>query len=189
MCQVQVVTTLVKGEIMESWTDFVTQEEWTTWDKIARGHSVSRQKNSSLGPEEYASRAIEKLLLEETRPVNVEAWIRLVINRQYIDRRLKMERPGRKLLYGLTDEELEQEVILQFSGVGLSTAHAQRYEVERVMSVLGQDEYELIMLHIQGYDNHEISEAIGYKNNKIAATRIAQIKKKIVAAAGTNPLA
>lgn len=174
---------------MAKWTDSVTDSEWTKWDKIARKHSILRRRNPSLGPEEYASRAIEKLLGEDSRPVNIEAWIRLVINRLYIDRDRRINLPGRELVYGATDEDLEYEVLHQFAGVGLSTAHLQREEVERVMSVLGQDEYELIMLHVEGFDNHEIAAEVGYKTNKVAAMRIAQIKKKIVAAIGENPLA
>ncbi len=178
---------------MEKWTDSVPEAQWDEWMKIARKHSVLRQRDSSLGPEEHASSAIEKLLSVDSRPVNVEAWIKLVINRIYIDRNRRIERrkkPGGLgvPLYGATDEELEREVLLRFSGVGLSTAHVQRDEVERVMSLLGTDEYELIMLHVQGYDNHEIAAEIGYKTNKVAAMRIAQIKKKIVAAIGENPL-
>lgn len=173
---------------MTKWTDSVTEAEWAEWHKIGLKHSVLRQKDSSLGPEEYASRAIEKLLGEDSRPVNVEAWIRLVINREYIDRNRRIERRGGTPLYGATDEDLEKEVLFRFSGVSPSTAHLQREEVERVMSVLGKDEYELIMLHVLGFDNHEIAAMVGYKTNKVAAMRIAQIKKKIVAAIGENPL-
>ncbi len=173
---------------MTKWTDSVTEAEWAEWNKIARRAAISRQRYPSLGPEDYASNAIEKLLREDSRPVNVEAWIRLVINRLYIDRNRRIARRGGAPLYGATDEDLEKEVLLRISGVGHGTAHLQREEVERVMSVLGQDEYELIMLHVQGYDNHEIAAIVGYKTNKIAATRIAQIKKKIIAAIGENPL-
>ena len=171
-----------------NWVDDVTKEEWQIWMKIARGASAKRQRNSSLGPEDYAASAIEKLVLRKTRPVNVEAWLRLVINRSYIDRNRRIERRSARQLHGVSEEELEQEVLRQFSGIGLGTAHLQRGEVERVMAILGHEEYALIIMHVQGYDNHEIAHAVGYKTNKIAATRIAQVKKKIIAAIGENPL-
>lgn len=173
---------------MEKWTDSVSNEEWAEWTAVARRHSVLRLRNSSLGPEEYAARAIEKLLKENSRPPNIEAWLRLVINRQSIDRHRKIETVGRDVLYDGLDEELEARVFRQGTRLGLSNGHVQREEVERVMSVLGQDEYAVIMRHIQGHDNHEIADEFGYKSNRVAATRIAQIKKKIVATIGTNPL-
>lgn len=173
---------------MAKWTDLITNLQWKEWTSIAMRASAGRNTNTSLGSEEYAAQAMEKLIQEDVQPVNVEAWLRLVVNRLYIDRFRKVEKRGGASLRGASDAELEREVIHQFAGVGLSTAHLQREEVARVMSVLNGPEYDLIMMHLLGFDNHEIASELGYKTNKVVATRIKQIKNKIVECVGSNPL-
>jgi len=45
---------------------------------------------TSLGYEDYAASAVEKLLMQEQAPANIEAWIRLVITNMMYDRNKKM---------------------------------------------------------------------------------------------------
>jgi FixJ family two-component response regulator len=54
-----------------------------------------------------------------------------------------------------------------------------RDQVEEVLNVLNQREKEILILSVAGYDNHEIAMHLGYKTNKIVATRLAQIAKKV----------
>jgi hypothetical protein len=42
--------------------------------------------HSTLGHEDFAAQAIEKLLMLETLPDNLEGWLKAVITNLYIDR-------------------------------------------------------------------------------------------------------
>jgi DNA-binding CsgD family transcriptional regulator len=54
-----------------------------------------------------------------------------------------------------------------------------RDQVEQVLSVLNDKEKEILILSAAGYDNHEIAMYLDYRTNKIVATRLAQIAKKV----------
>jgi macrodomain Ter protein organizer (MatP/YcbG family) len=59
-------------------TDEELQRWWGFAQKVAKSKKFDRDY-LSLGPDHYASEAIEKLLSQEHRPDNVEAWLRTVI--------------------------------------------------------------------------------------------------------------
>jgi FixJ family two-component response regulator len=60
-----------------------------------------------------------------------------------------------------------------------------RDQVEEVLNVLNQKEKEILILSVAGYDNHEIAMHLNYGSNKIVATRLAQISKKVQKALDT----
>jgi DNA-directed RNA polymerase specialized sigma24 family protein len=161
-----------------SWQDEVTPKEWDEWQKLAQKLSKSKKQATSLGPEDYASQAIEKLLQQEARPNNVEGWIALTIKRQYIDRFKKIEARGGGSNRNLSDEQWEMEMI-SHAVRSPSLLIQRRDQVEEVLNVLNQREKEILILSAAGYDNHEIAMHLGYKTNKIVATRLAQIAKKV----------
>lgn len=161
-----------------SWQDEVTPQEWDEWQNLARLLSKSKKQVTSLGPEDYASQAIEKLLQQEARPNNVEGWIALTIKRQYIDRFKKIEARGGGSNRNLSDEQWEMEMI-SHAVRSPSLLIQRRDQVEEVLNVLNQREKEILILSAAGYDNHEIAMHLGYKTNKIVATRLAQIAKKV----------
>jgi DNA-directed RNA polymerase specialized sigma24 family protein len=161
-----------------SWQDEVTPQEWDEWQKLAQKLSKSKKQATSLGPEDYASQAIEKLLQQEARPNNVEGWIALTIKRQYIDRFKKIEARGGGSNRNLSDEQWEMEMI-SHAVRSPSLLIQRRDQVEEVLNVLNQREKEILILSAAGYDNHEIAMHLGYKTNKIVATRLAQIAKKV----------
>ena len=161
-----------------SWQDEVTPQEWDEWQKLAQKLSKSKKQTTSLGPEDYASQAIEKLLQQEARPNNVEGWLALTIKRQYIDRFKKIEARGGGSNRNLSDEQWEMEMI-SHAVRSPSLLIQRRDQVEEVLSVLNQREKEILILAAAGYDNHEIAMHLGYKTNKIVATRLAQIAKKV----------
>ncbi len=171
-----------------AWTYSVTDAEWEEWRVIAIKAAMSKLNNTSLGATEYADWAIEKLLKVEKRPVNVEAWLRLVIKHMWIDRYRKLKKFKRLAFDELSDADFEQNAFSKFSGLSLSSEAAQRSEVERVLSILDSKEYQLIMMSHLGFSKDEIAEELGYKTDKVVATRIIQVRKKIVAAIGENPL-
>jgi macrodomain Ter protein organizer (MatP/YcbG family) len=61
---------------------------------------------SSLGYEDYAASAVERLLMQEKPPPNIEAWIRLVVTNIMYDRskKIKARKPS---LRGLEPEVLD----------------------------------------------------------------------------------
>lgn len=161
-----------------TWQDEVTVQEWQEWQELAQKLSKSKKQVTSLGPEDYASQAIEKLLQQETRPNNVEGWIALTIKRQYIDRFKKIQARGGGSNRDLTDEQWEIEMV-SHAVRSPSLMIQRRDQVEQVLSVLNDKEKEILILSAAGYDNHEIAMYLDYRTNKIVATRLAQIAKKV----------
>ena len=61
---------------MARWQDEVTLTEWDEWREIALvAGRRRRQPSASKSAEDFASIAIERLLLQESRPPNVPAWL------------------------------------------------------------------------------------------------------------------
>ncbi len=169
------------------WQDEVSEEQWDSWLKYARSLSKSKKVNTSLGPEDYAAQAIEKLLEQESKPSNVEAWLAITIKRQYIDRFRKIQARGGASMRELSDEDWEQEMI----------AHAVRSpslrirvneSVGEILDKLNLREKEILILSAAGYDNHDIAMHLGYRNNKIVATRLGQIEQKVKTALNMKDL-
>lgn len=160
-----------------SWVDDVTKEEWQSWLKIAGKAASKQQIVSSLGSEDYAAQAIERLLGQESRPENVEAWIRTVLRHIYIDRSRKIVRQKRGHIEDITEEKIEREM-MSFV-MGPSTRAMQLDEVQRLLNTLSSKEQQLLVLSAGGMDNHEIAVELGYANNKIVATRIKQVAAKL----------
>jgi DNA-directed RNA polymerase specialized sigma24 family protein len=164
-----------------TWQSEVTPAEWDEWQKLARKLSKSKKQATSLGAEDYAAQAIEKLLQQENRPANIEGWLALTINRQYIDRFKKIQARGGASNRDLTDEQWEIEMVSH--AVRSPSLMIQRQDqVEEVLSVLNQKEKEILILSAAGYDNHEIAMYLNYRTNKIVATRLGQIAEKVTKA-------
>ncbi len=159
------------------WTDSVTEAEWTEWTKIARRASNKRGVNSSLGAEDYAAAAIEKLIKQQVRPDNVEAWLRTVLRNMYIDRARKIVRHKFGNVEDINNEEVEREMIV--FAMGPSMRVFQLDTVRRLLNTLSSKEQKLLILSAAGMDNHEIAIELGYATNKIVATRIGQITTKL----------
>ena len=161
-----------------TWQDEVSPTQWAEWQEIARKASKSKKINVSLGAEDYAATAIEKLFEQKERPANVEAWLRKTINNQYIDRFRKIQARGGSSNRELTDEEWEIEMVTHAVGSPSGLVKI-RESVEEVLSVLSAKEKEILILSTAGYDNHEIAMHLGYRTNKIVATRLGQITQKV----------
>ena len=164
-----------------TWQDEVTPQEWDEWQSLAQRLSKSKKQVTSFGPEDYASQAIEKLLQQETRPNNVEGWLALTIKRQYIDRFKKIQARGGGSNRDLSDEQWEYEM-LSHAVRSPSLLVQPREQVSEILDLLTEKEKEILILSAAGYDNHEIAMYLNYRTNKIVATRLAQIAKKVQAA-------
>jgi DNA-directed RNA polymerase specialized sigma24 family protein len=169
------------------WQDDVTEGQWDSWLKFARSLSKAKKVNTSLGPEDYAAQAIEKLLEQEKKPANVEAWLALTIKRQYIDRFRKIQTRGGASMRELSDEAWEREMLSHAAGSPSVLVRA-RESVGEILDTLNLREKEILILSAAGYDNHDIAMHLGYKNNKIVATRLGQIEQKVKTALNLSDL-
>lgn len=161
-----------------SWQDEVSPEQWREWMLLARKISNAKKIITSLGTEDYAAQAIEKMIELPARPNNIEGWLSLTINRQYIDRFRKIQARGGASNRDLSDEQWEEEMVIY--AVGSPSALVQRKEsVSEVLALLSPKEREILIMAAAGYDNHEIAMHLGYRTNKIVATRIKQIEEKV----------
>jgi DNA-directed RNA polymerase specialized sigma24 family protein len=161
-----------------SWTDDVSPEQWQEWIALAKKLSGAKKQATSLGYEDYAAQAIEKLIEQPTRPTNIEGWLALTIKRQYIDRFRKIQARGGASNRELSDEEWEEEMVV--FAVGSPSALVQRQEsVKEVLALLTDKEREILIMAAAGYDNHDIAMYLNYRTNKIVATRLQQIREKV----------
>jgi DNA-directed RNA polymerase specialized sigma24 family protein len=161
-----------------TWQSEVTPAEWDEWQNLARKLSKSKKQATSLGPEDYASQAIEKLLLQPNRPANIEGWLALTIKRQYIDRFKKIQARGGASNRDLTDEQWELEMVTHAVGSPSGLVRIKE-SVDEVLSILSAKEKEILILSAAGFENDEIAMHLGYGSNKIVATRLGQINKKV----------
>jgi len=164
-----------------TWTDDVSPEQWQEWMALAKKLSGAKKQATSLGYEDYAAQAIEKLIEQPTRPTNIDGWLALTIKRQYIDRFRKIQARGGASNRELSDEEWEEEMVV--FAVGSPSALVQRQEsVKEVLALLTDKEREILIMAAAGYDNHDIAMYLNYRTNKIVATRLQQIREKVRAA-------
>ena len=161
-----------------NWQDDVTQEEWAQWQEVARKAANAKRVFTTLGAEDYAAQGIEKLLEQKEQPANVEAWLRLTIKNQYIDRFRKIEARGGVTQREWSNERWEEEMIIKAIGSPSAFVVARAY-VEEILGSLKDKEKELLIMYAAGFDNHQIANYCGYKSNKIVATRIAQVLQKV----------
>ena len=161
-----------------TWQSDVTPEEWQEWMNRARRLSKARKVVTSLGPDDYAAQAIEKLLKQEKRPANIDGWLALTIGRQYIDRFKKIQACGGASNRDLSDEQWEYEMVCHAIG-SPSGLYRKKETVNEVLAILTEREREILIMSAAGYDNHEIAMHLGFRTNKIVATRLGQISQKV----------
>jgi DNA-directed RNA polymerase specialized sigma24 family protein len=161
-----------------SWQDDVTPAQWEEWQALARKAAKSQRVFTTLGAEDYAAAAIEKLLMQSQRPANVEAWLRTTIKNQYIDRFRKIQARGGVTIRELSDERWEEEMVSRAVG-SPSVLVVARAHVSEILDVLKVKEKEILIMHAAGFDNHQIANYLNYGSNKIVATRLAQIAQKV----------
>ena len=161
-----------------TWQSEITRQEWQEWIDIARGLSKGRRVNTSLGSDDYAAQAIEKLLHQENRPANIKAWLAQTIKNQYIDRFRKRVHNGQTRIKDIDDDQWEFEMA-RYAAESPSLQFRTKESVDEVLSVLTIKEKEILIMSVAGFGNHEIADQLGYRTNKIVATRLAQIVEKV----------
>jgi DNA-directed RNA polymerase specialized sigma24 family protein len=116
--------------------------------------------------------------MQEKRPANMEGWLALTIKRQYIDRFKKIQARGGGSNRDLSDEQWEYEMVVHAVG-SPSGIFGKRESVNEVLEILTVREREILIMSAAGYDNHEIANYLGFRTNKIVATRLGQISQKV----------
>lgn len=152
-------------------------EEEAKWAmKVALDQSM-RFGATSLGYEDYAATAVEKLLMQEQAPANIEAWIRLVVTNMMFDRnkKIKARKPS---LRGLEPEQLDAMLTGQ-RNISLSSKIANEDLVANLLEDLNEKDQRLLILDAAGFKTSEIADELGYANAKVVATRIQQLRKKL----------
>jgi RNA polymerase sigma factor (sigma-70 family) len=132
---------------------------------------------SSLGYEDYAASAVEKLLIQEDPPPNIEAWIRLVVTNMMYDRSKKI-RARKPSLRGLEPDQLDAMLLGQRKA-SLSTEVVNQALLTDLLEDLSEKDQRLLILDAAGMKSKEIAEELGFANAKVVATRIQQVRRKI----------
>jgi RNA polymerase sigma factor (sigma-70 family) len=132
---------------------------------------------SSLGYEDYAASAVEKLLMQEQPPPNIEAWIRLVVTNMMYDRSKKI-RARKPSLRGLEPDQLDAMLLGQRKA-SLSTEVVNQALLTDLLEDLSEKDQRLLILDAAGMKSKEIAEELGFANAKVVATRIQQVRRKI----------
>ena len=134
--------------------------------------------HTSLGAEDFASTAIEKLLKQKEKPENIEAWLKMVITNMMIDRHKKMK-ARKPSLRDLSPEEI-QDMAVGRNDRSLTSLLAIKDQVADILDALPDKEQQLLVLDAAGFTTKEIAEELGYASAKVVATRIKQVRKKIL---------
>jgi RNA polymerase sigma factor (sigma-70 family) len=132
---------------------------------------------SSLGYEDYAASAVEKLLMQEEPPPNIEAWIRLVVTNMMYDRSKKIS-ARKPSLRGLEPDQLDAMLLGQRKA-SLSTQVVNQALLTDLLEDLSEKDQRLLILDAAGMKSKEIAEELGFANAKVVATRIQQVRRKI----------
>ncbi len=162
---------------MTRWQDEVTLDQWQHWQSVARQASIRRGQITSLGHEDYAAQAIEKLLIQDARPANVEAWLRLTIKNAYIDRWRKITARGFELNADIDDREFENE--LKSALLGPKSAYMVQESVNEILGYLSEKHQKLILLYAAGYETDEIAAELGYGSPHAVSNQLRRIQQAL----------
>jgi RNA polymerase sigma factor (sigma-70 family) len=162
---------------MARWQDDVTIDEWQLWQSVARQASIRRGQITSLGHEDYAAQAIEKLLVQEVRPPNVEAWLRTTIRNAYIDRWRKITARGGESERNIDDQEFERE--LKSTLLGPKSAYMVQESVNEILGHLSDKHQRLVLLYAAGYDPDEIAVELGYGSPQAVSNQLRRIQQAL----------
>ena len=164
-------------------TDEQAKYAWKVALNISRKHG-----QTTLGPEDFAAQAIEKLLKSEKMPDNLEGWLKAVITNLYIDRdrhvNARHNNLGRSFI-GHNDEEIA-ELVADKTQPTLSSMLVNVDFAREILESLPFRDQQILLLHTTGYTTAEIAEELGFANAQVVATKIGQIRTKLQSAFGSQ---
>ena len=165
----------------------LTEEQANYAWKVALNIS-SKNGHSTLGHEDFAAQAIEKLLKLKTMPDNLEGWLKAVITNLYIDRNRHVEARHRnhgKTFVGHTDEEIE-ELVAEIDQPSMSSLLVNVDFAREILESLSPTDQQILVLHTAGYSTAEIAIQLDFANAQVVATKMGQIRTKLQKAFGSQ---
>jgi DNA-directed RNA polymerase specialized sigma24 family protein len=165
----------------------LTDEEAKYAWKVALNIS-GKNGHSTLGHEDFAAQAIEKLLMLETLPDNLEGWLKAVITNLYIDRNRHVDARHRNLgktFSGHTDDEIA-ELVADRDQPSMSSLLVNVEFAREVLESLSPTDQQILVLHTAGHSTAEIAIQLDFANAQVVATKIGQIRTKLQKAFGSQ---
>jgi RNA polymerase sigma factor (sigma-70 family) len=132
--------------------------------------------------EDMAGTAMEKLVKQEPKPDNIEAWLTTVVKHQMMDLGKKVKNRGGLSIKYEDMNMLASEVsalIQRSHGSAIVNEIVNQEKVKKILEDLEPRDQELLMWHFAGKDNKDIALEMEYASAKVVATRIAQLIKKL----------
>ena len=171
---------------MARWQDEVTLTEWDEWREIALvAGRRRRQPSASKSAEDFASIAIERLLLQESRPPNVPAWLGLTVRNVMIDAwRVSTRNDTRPLSDVRYSADNEMEVFtheIATTLLGPKSAYTLQESINEVLGFLSEKHQRLILMQAAGFSMEEIADSLGYASRHAVSNQIRRIRVEIQA--------
>lgn len=165
----------------------LTEEQAKHAWKVALNIS-GKNGHTTLGHEDFAAQAIEKLLKLETMPDNLEGWLKAVITNLYIDRNRHVDARHRNLgktFVGHTDDEIA-ELVTDNDQPSMSSLIVNVEFAREVLESLSPTDQQILVLHTAGHSTAEIAIQLDFANAQVVATKIGQIRTKLKKAFGSQ---
>lgn len=165
----------------------LTDEEAKHAWKVALNIS-GKNGHSTLGPEDFAAQAIEKLLKLETMPDNLEGWLKAVITNLYIDRNRHVDARHRNLgktFAGHSDDEIA-ELVADRDQPSMSSLLVNVEFAREILESLSPTDQQILVLHTAGHSTAEIAIQLDFANAQVVATKLGQIRTKLKKAFGSQ---
>lgn len=173
------------GEVAR-WQDEVTAAEWNEWRRVALDAARRRrQPSASKSAEDFASIGIERLLHQESRPTNVNAWLRTTVLNATIDAwrvsSRKDVRPLSEISFVSDDgiEEFTHDIATTL--LGPKTAYTLQESINEVLGFLSEKHQRLILMHAAGFSMAEIAEALEYGSPHAVSNQFRRIRADVQA--------
>ena len=165
----------------------LTEEQAKHAWKVALNIS-GKNGHTTLGHEDFAAQAIEKLLKLEAMPDNLEGWLKAVITNLYIDRNRNVDARHRNLgktFVGHTDDEIA-ELVTDKDQPSMSSLIVNVEFAREVLESLSPTDQQILVLHTAGHSTAEIAIQLDFANAQVVATKIGQIRTKLQKAFGSQ---
>lgn len=165
----------------------LTEEQANYAWKVALNISA-RNGHSTLGPEDFAAQAMEKLLALKTMPEHLEGWLKAVITNLYIDRNRHIDARHRNLgktFVGHSDEEIE-ELVKDKDQPSMASMLVNVDFAREILESLSDRDQKILVLHAAGHSTAEIAVQLDFANAQVVATKIGQIRTKLQKAFGSQ---
>lgn len=163
----------------------LTDEQWKKYFEFAQKKAIKFGAHGEMVLD-MAATAMEKLVKKEkSSEDNIEAWLTTVVRNQMIDLGKKKTSKGKSKLSfkGYIDGFVDQlsAFMVRSHGSMIASQLDAKADAEKILQKLSEKDQRLLMSHFAGKSNKDIAKEMGYASDKVVATRIKQLIKKIQA--------